>query len=61
MPRRVKTFEEEESINNLDDAINAWIEVNVEGVGGGVIDCTFNVVQENDQGRYTALMIYDIP
>ena len=61
MPRRVKAFEEESSINNLDDAVNEFIENAVEALGGGVIDVKYGAVAEAGEGRYTAVVIYDLP
>ena len=61
MARRVKSFAEEDDISTLDDTINAWIEVNVEGQGGGILGIQYQVVQENDQGRYTAMIFYVVP
>ena len=59
--RRVKTFEEDASVKNLDEAINEWIEVNVDAVGGTVLSVQYAVVREEGQGKYTALLFYEEP
>ena len=59
MPVRVKTFEEETSINNLDDAMNEWIEVNVHSVSGTVISVQYQAVYDQESVKYTALVTYE--